>query len=436
MRKKFEEHLAHNFPFIKNKKLLLAISGGIDSVVMFHLFQNTASQISIAHCNFQLRGKESDDDQKFVEELAARHHVRCHVVVFKTEAIAKQIGMSIQMTARELRYHWFTELVEIEHYDYIATAHQADDNVETFFINLLRGTGLDGLVGIPPINDKVIRPLLPFGREEIEAYAKSMKLTWREDSSNASSKYVRNQIRHDILPILKSIRPDFLQSFHKTQSFLQETKEMVEDASAIVYEEAAQEVDDCLEIDLNNLMRLPNYKSYLFHWLKDYGFTDWLAIHELVSGQSGKVIYGDSCRLIKDRAKLILCPNDTDEFAIYHIEKGQQEVKIPLNMTFCKVNDISPVSNSSIFVDEDKLKFPLQIRKWIEGESFQPFGMNGDSKKVSKLLKDIKLSLFEKEAVWLLCSDNQIVWVVGIRADERFKVQDSTKNIVNISVHQ
>jgi tRNA(Ile)-lysidine synthase len=338
------------------------------------------------------------------------------------------------MAARELRYNWFYELLENEAYDFIITAHHADDNLETFFINLSRGTGLEGLAGIPAVNEKVIRPLLLFSRNQIEAYAKDNSILWREDSSNASTKYLRNKIRHHLIPVLKEINPEFLSSFEKTQSYLQEAQQMIEDASILIYQQVAHEDESDIHFDLKKLQQLPNYHSYLHQWLKEFGFSDWTAIYELVESQSGKQVFSNSYSLLKDRNKLILRPNiDKDEVEFF-IEKGQEEVKIPINITLCKVTDISASSNSSIFVDEDKLRFPLQIRKWQQGDFFQPFGMNGQTKKVSKLFKDEKLSLFEKEAVWLLCSNNQIVWIIGIRADERFKIDDATKNIVNITI--
>ena len=424
-----------HFPFLSGKKLLMAVSGGIDSMVMLHLIQQSSFQIAIAHCNFQLRGLESFDDQKFVQDYADRNNIPFYSTVFDTNAFAEDYQVSIQMAARELRYHWFYELLEDEKYDYVVTAHHADDRLETFIINLSRGTGLDGLSGIPAVNDKVVRPLLNFSRYEIEEYAKKNNVLWREDSSNAATKYVRNRIRHDLVPILKEINPEFLSTFQKTQSYLQQAQQMVEDASTLVFQQVANEVDSEIHFDLQKLQQLPNYQSYLYHWLKDYGFSDWTAINDLVESQVGKQVLSASFRLLKDRSNLILSPNAEQLEGDFYIEKGQMEVKIPLKLSLCKVRDISTSSNSSIFVDEDKLSFPLQIRKWREGDSFQPFGMDGQTKKVSKLFKDEKLSLFEKEAVWLLCSNEEIVWVIGIRADERFKIEESTKNIINISLH-
>ncbi len=436
MRKQFQKHLQNYFSFLDGKRILLAVSGGLDSMVMCHLFQQTEFRVGVAHCNFQLRGIESFEDQKFVEDYCSKHQVPFYSTIFDTNAFAEDYQLSIQMAARELRYNWFYELIDEEAFDYVATAHHADDNLETFIINLSRGTGLDGLAGIPAINEKIIRPLLPFGRADIEAYAKENKVLWREDSSNSTTKYLRNKIRQDLIPVLKEINPDFLSTFDKTQSYLREAQQMVEDASILIYQQVAREVESAIHFDLEKLQQLPNYHSYLHQWLREFGFSDWTAIYDFVDSPTGKQVFSKTHRLLKDRNTLILSPIPEQNEATYFIEKDQKDVKVPLIMTLCKVTDISTSSNSSIFVDEDKLTFPLQLRKWQEGDRFHPFGMGGQSKKVSKLLKDEKLSLFDKEAVWLLCSDNQIVWVIGIRADERFKIEDSTKNSIHISVQQ
>lgn len=435
MLEKLQIHLQHNFPLLNGKKLLLATSGGIDSMVLLHLFQRTTYQIAIAHCNFQLRGIESFEDQKFVEDAAVSHQFPIYTKEFDTKSFAEDFKVSIQVAARELRYNWFYELLESENSDFILTAHHADDNLETFLINLSRGSGLDGLTGIPQQNDKVIRPLLIFNRQEIEEYAKENSLQWREDSSNASDKYLRNAIRHDLVPILKKINPNFLAAFQKTQSFLQQSQEMVEDASEMIFQHVANEIGSEIHFDLEKLMQLPNYSSYLYLWLKEFGFSDWDVISDLVESQSGKQVFSKQYRLLKNRDTLILSPLEEISNEEYFIDKNQKEVKIPLNLSFCKVTDIFASSNSSIFVDENKLKFPLQIRKWKKGDLFHPFGMNGKSKKVSKFFKDEKLSLIEKEKMWLLCSDNQIVWIIGARADERFKIETTTTQIVNITTH-
>lgn len=435
MLNKLKKHIDQNFPFLEKSKLLLATSGGIDSMVLIHLFNKLNCSIALAHCNFQLRGLESFGDQNFVQEYANANGIRLFLTQFDTEAFANDYKLSTQIAARELRYNWFYELLETENYDYILTAHHADDNIETFLINLSRGTGLEGLVGIPAQNNKIIRPLLPFTREQIVEYANENNIQWREDSSNASDKYLRNKIRHHLVPLLKDLNPQFMESFQKTQSHLSESQELVEDAAIMVYQQVAREAGETIVFDLNQLKRLSNYKSYLYQWLHEFGFTAWDDIYNLVDSQSGKQIFSPNYRLLKDREQLILSPILLDEeSSTYFIEKDLREINIPLNLVFCKADNISIGSNSVIFVDEDRLVYPLILKKWEEGDSFQPFGMNGKSKKLSKLFKDEKLSLLEKENCWILWSENQIVWAVGIRQDERFRINDSTQNILKIAL--
>lgn len=432
---RLRNHIAHNFPFLQNKKLLLATSGGLDSMVMAHLFNKLEYEVALVHCNFQLRGMESFGDQNFVQEYAEVNEIPIFVTQFDTQAFAKDYKLSTQVAARDLRYNWFYELLDTENYDYILTGHHADDNIETFLINLSRGTGLEGLVGIPGQNDKIIRPLLPFSRQEIAKYANEHEILWREDSSNASDKYLRNKIRHDLVPLFKELNPQFIASFQKTQSFLQESQQMVEDASIMVYQQVAKQEDEEIHFDLNQLKKLPNYKSYLYQWLHEFGFLAWEDVYGLVDAQSGKQVFSTNFRLLKDRDFLILYPINTElEVQEYFIEEDTKKVNIPLNLTFCKVSDISVGSNTAIFVDQNKLEFPLVLRRWEQGDCFQPFGMEGKSKKVSKLFKDEKLSLIEKESVWILWSGETIVWVVGLRQDERFRISDTTQNIIKIQL--
>jgi tRNA(Ile)-lysidine synthetase-like protein len=435
MLQKFQNHLLHNFQFLNGKKILLATSGGKDSMVMVHLFQQLDYKIGIAHCNFQLRGMESFEDQNFVQEYAATNDIPVFITQFDTKAFSEDYKISTQVAARELRYNWFYELLETEKFDYILTAHHADDNLETFLINLSRGTGLEGLTGIPEQNEKVVRPLLAFSQEEMEEYARLNNIQWREDSSNASDKYLRNKIRHHLVPMLKELNPNLLSSFHKTQTHLQEAQIMVEDASIMIYQQVAKQKEDDIYFDLKKLKKLPNYKSYLYQWLKEFEFSAWDDIYDLVESQSGKYIFSPEYRLLKDRDSLILSPiNFENNEEKYFINENQKEVKVPLNLSFCKVADINLTTNSAIFVDADKLQYPLILRRWNEGDSFQPFGMNGKSKKVSKLFKDEKLSLVEKENSWLLCSNDQIVWIIGLRQDERFRIENTTKNRLKIQL--
>ncbi|OHT45811.1 tRNA lysidine(34) synthetase TilS [Flavobacterium tructae] len=432
---KFQNHLAVRFPFLEDKKLFLAVSGGLDSMVLLHLFQQLPFEIAVLHCNFQLRGLESFGDQDFIQKYCDENGISIFSTQFDTEAFAKDYKLSTQIAARELRYNWFYELLETENFDYILTAHHADDNLETFIINLTRGTGLDGLTGIPEQNDKIVRPLLPFSRAEILEYAKQNNILWREDSSNASNKYLRNKIRHDLVPILKEINPNFLNAFQKTQEYLQESQEMVEDASIMIYQQVAKEEGEDIHFDLNQLKKLPNYKSYLYQWLNEFGFVAWNDIYDLVEGQSGKQVFSADFRLLKNRDTLILSPiSELEENEVFEISAGEQDVNFPLKLRLCQVDDITIDSNKAIFVDAEKIRFPLILRKWKEGDVFHPFGMNGKSKKLSKLFKDEKLSLIEKEKIWILCSDNQIVWVIGIRQDERFKIENTTNEIIKIEL--
>lgn len=435
MHEKLKKHLNYKFPFLSESKLLLATSGGLDSMVMAHLFQQLNYNFALAHCNFQLRGLESFGDQQFVQQFAEVNSIPLFVTQFDTLAFANDYKLSTQVAARDLRYNWFYELLEKENYDYILTAHHADDNLETFLINLSRGTGLEGLVGIPEQNDKIIRPLLLFSRDEIANYAQENTITWREDSSNASDKYLRNKIRHHLAPLLKELNPQFLESFGKTQSYLQQSSEMAEDAAVMVYQQVAKQEGDEIHFDLNQLLKLPNYKSYLYYWLREFGFTAWEDVYDLVKSQSGKQVFSAEYRLLKDREFLILIPiYMEDENQEYLIKSIEEEVKIPLKISFCKVDDISIGLNGSIFVDENKIQFPLVLRHWREGDSFQPFGMGGKSKKLSKLFKDEKLSLIEKENIWILLSNNAIVWVVGLRQDERFRIDKNTTQILKIQI--
>jgi tRNA(Ile)-lysidine synthase len=334
-----------------------------------------------------------------------------------------------------LRYNWFYELLEKAPFDYILTAHHANDNLETFFIHLLRGTGLDGLVGIPVQNDKIIRPLLTFSRDEIFSFATEHKICWREDSSNSSDKYLRNKIRHDLIPLLMEMNSNFLTTFDKTQSHLQESKELVEEASSLFYDKVATRIGEEIHFDLIQLKTRLNYNAYLYQWLNKYGFTAWEDIYDLVDSQSGKQVFSAKFRVVKDRDRLIVSlRNQKDANEEYIINETQKEVNLPLKMAFSTPKGLLISKNTAIFVDEDKLQYPLVLRRWKQGDVFQPYGMGGRSKKVSKFFKDEKMSLLEKENCWILCSNNQLVWIVGIRQDERFKIEPTTKNKLQIAL--
>jgi tRNA(Ile)-lysidine synthase len=323
--------------------------------------------------------------------------------------------------------------LEKENFDFVLTAHHLDDQLETFLINFSRGTGLEGLTGIPSQNDKIIRPLLVFSREEIENFANENNISWREDSSNSSDKYLRNKIRHQIVPILKELNPSFLDSFQKTIQNLNQAQSLVDDASRIVYRKVVKEDENQKIIDLNELLQLSNYQAYLYQWLSPFGFSAWQDIYDLAKAQSGKQIFSEHFRLVKHRETLLLESKAVKNEEEYTIADNQSELNFPLKLRFNSVSNISISDSKTIFVDAVALKFPLKLRKWQEGDYFYPFGMSG-KKKLSKFFKDEKFSLIEKENSWLLCSENQIVWLVGKRLDNRFKVTENSQTIIKIQL--
>ncbi|AWH85984.1 tRNA lysidine(34) synthetase TilS [Flavobacterium album] len=435
MLSKFRDHLNNNLSFLKEKKLLLAVSGGLDSMVLTDLLQQLNYDVSIAHCNFNLRGKESDGDEDFIINYAKENSFHYFVTHFNTELFASDNKLSIQVAARKLRYLWFDELLQENNLDYLLTAHHLDDSLETFLINLTRGTGLEGLTGIPQQNGKIIRPLLPFTRDEILVYAKENNIRWREDSSNASDKYLRNKLRHDVVPVLKQLNPAFADSFRQTLENLQQAQSLVEDASVLIYKQVVSEKENQKHFNIEQLKRLPNYKAYLYQWLSPFGFTAWEDIYALVDSQSGKYILSGNFRLLKDRETLILEPSSNGNNLSFEITEGQQYPEAPIKLSLAIAQTINKnATKKTIFVDNELIKYPLILRKWQEGDYFCPVGMNGQKKKVSKFFKDEKFSLSEKESALLLCSGENIIWVVGHRADERFKATKTTNTILKIEV--
>jgi tRNA(Ile)-lysidine synthase len=429
----FKNHLEEHFPKIFTSRILLAISGGVDSVVLAHLCKDINLDFSLAHCNFQLRGEESDGDEDFVVALADALEVQVFIEDFETEAYAREKKISVQMAARDLRYNWFRELRETIQYDYIFTAHHANDNLETVLINLVRGTGLEGLTGIPEENDFVIRPLLSFSRAEIEDYAHNAALKWREDSSNDSTKYLRNKIRKEVVPKLVELNPQLLESFNKTVNHLLHSSVLIEDYISTLFPRIAKEEDFGYSFKINLLKTIPNLKAVLYELFRSFGFTEWNDVYDLLDAQPGKIVYSKTHRLIKDRENLLLTTLPPKNDMIYHIQQDEEVVMLSIGtFHFEEVKNIEGEDRNGIFLDPEKLEFPLTIRRWQTGDHFYPFGMEG-KKKLSKFFKDEKLSLPEKENCWLLCSNNKIVWVIGYRADQRFAVADTTKKILRLT---
>ncbi|MTG98119.1 tRNA lysidine(34) synthetase TilS [Myroides sp. BIT-d1] len=433
----FKQHFKERFDYLNNKQLLIAVSGGIDSVVLCYLCKMCEIPFTMAHCNFHLRAEDSIEDQVFVEHLAKRLGVDVLVKEFDTETYANNNKVSIQIAARELRYNWFESLVVEGKYDYLLTAHHLDDSIETFLINFSRGTGVEGLLGIPEVNAYIVRPLLIFTRDEINQFALEHNIQWREDYTNAQTKYLRNKFRKLVVPILKEINPQFSNSFLDTISNLSDTNQLAKDAIDFAFSRVARYQEDGSIIFLiDEIKKLSSPKAYLYEMLKPFGFTAWKDIIHLLEAKSGKVIYAKEYILLKDRSVFVLQKRtelEKNKEQIYYLEKGE-ELKYPIQIKTLPYNGGDLVVDSNtILVDEAMLKFPLVIRKFVEGDRFIPFGMKG-TKKVSKYFKDEKFNQFEKENTWLLCSENEIVWIIGSRMDERFKIKSTTTNIIKIQI--
>ncbi|NQX99785.1 MAG: tRNA lysidine(34) synthetase TilS [Flavobacteriaceae bacterium] len=434
MFEEFKAHVNSQFPFLAEGKLLIAVSGGIDSVVLSHLIAKMKLDFALCHCNFQLRGQESEDDETFVKTLASEMGVPFFTTRFNTKTYADKQQLSIQVAARNLRYQWFYELLEHHCYDYVLTGHNTNDNLETFLMNLSRGTGLDGLTGIPPINKQSVRPLLNFSRDDITMFAIKNGIVWREDRSNATIKYIRNKVRHKILPVLKEINPHILETFKNTLENLNESQDLIRDRIADITAKIMSIENDIMKFDIRKLNTLSNKKAYLYQALHEYGFTEWSNVEHLLNTQSGKQLFSKKYRLLKDRQFLILTPinKDTQPLTSTRIDEETSVISEPIHLELYETDLENTQDKNSIIVDRDLLKYPLFIRKWRHGDYICPTGMNG-KKKLSQLFKDRKLSLIEKERIWLLTDvEDTIVWVVGMRQDHRFiyKSEKTTRKMM------
>jgi tRNA(Ile)-lysidine synthase len=433
MLQELSNNILNNFPFLKDKKLVIAISGGIDSVVLTQLLSVLNFDITLAHCNFNLRNTASDLDAIFVEELAKKLNIHCFTTSFATEKIAKENKESTQITARKLRYTWFQEIIETHNFDYILTGHHADDNLETFLINLTRGSGLDGFTGIPEINGNIVRPLLRFSRAEISAYAIENKIAWREDQSNASIKYIRNKIRHKILPVLKEINPSLLDTFSKTVAHLKESTQIINDRIEDVIRQVVIKEQGVTKFRVAKIQQLSDPKAYVYPLFKAYNFTEFKDIYNLLSAQSGKQVFSKTHVLLKDRDFLILSKRENlsehqkAQEVTFYISENASEITAPVHLTLEEVTEQSIQNKNTIYVSKVSLKFPLIVRKWKNGDYFHPTGMLG-KKKLSKYFKDEKLSLLEKNNTWLLCNNNDaVIWIINRRQDSRFKVKSDSE---------
>jgi len=427
----FKNHIDNHFPELLHNKFLLACSGGLDSVVLAHLCSHCELDFSLAHCNFKLRGEESDEDEKFVRELARKLGKSLFVKDFETLDYARDKKVSVQMAARDLRYEWFNGLMLQNNIKTLVTAHHADDNLETFMINLSRGTGIKGLTGIPSRTRNIARPLLPFTRKQILKFANSSKLAWREDQSNAETKYLRNKIRHDIVPLLKELHPTFITNFMETQEFLKQISEIADNHISQLKKDIFKEDGEVFRIKIESLRALEPLEAYLHALFSAYGFTEWEDLQHLLSAMSGKEVHSRTHRLVKDRDFLLLANIADNVQKEFQITIEDTEIQLPIGLSISSVHSIEEVGHNVLYLDKETLKYPLTLRKWQKGDYFYPLGMKG-RKKLSKYFKDEKVDVIAKEKQWLLCSGNDIIWVVGKRADDRYKITNNTNKILKI----
>jgi len=418
-----------------SERCLLALSGGIDSMVLAHLMLESRLPFGIAHCNFQLRGAESDGDAAFVRDWAARNDVLYLEQSFDTESFAQENKLSIQMAARELRYRWFEEMRVENNFQHIVTAHHLNDSIETVLLNFVRGTGIDGLTGMAAQNGFIIRPLLFAARTEIEQYAAAKEITWREDRSNASDDYARNFVRHHIVPQYEQLNPEFLPVAARNMQRLQEQ------ADNLAFFTEFYIGDDPNRISKERVKKLPAPARFLHDWLKQYGFTPeqarQIALNIGTVGMEWSTESGH--RLLSDREMLLLSMPDSGAQEVIRVMDDNLMVTLPdrkrLFFTYTADNQDFPNGKDAVLVDVSKLKFPLTLRHWQPGDQFQPFGMGGKSQKLQDFFTNLKISRFDKAQIWVLeNSDGALIWVLGYRPDERFKITPNTVKSLKINL--
>lgn len=410
------------------KTYLLAISGGSDSVCLFHVLKSLGINFQIAHCNFNLRGEESDGDEEFVRSLSKDYTLSGYFTSFQTTSFAKENKLSIQEAARKLRYNWFDELRIQNNIDYIITAHHQDDLIETILINLTRGTGLSGLKGIPIQTGKVIRPMLHATKGDVNSYISDLNINYRQDSSNDSLKYSRNYLRHKIIPALENVHQNAKKGVLSTMQNI---------SSADEYLKEKLKEDTARYVQLGGVIRVKevnNLSSYFIYTvLTQYGFSKSQTDSIIKSSQKGAVFYSKDYSLIKDEGELLIKKIQEPIIRSYTFDKVGG-YKAPIDIGFEKL----PIDKSQIvfkegiaWIDADKVKFPFVLRKWKEGDVFQPLGMKG-KKKLSDFFTDLKLNSFEKDDIWVLESEGKICWVVGKRLDESIKITSTTTKVIKV----
>jgi tRNA(Ile)-lysidine synthase len=440
---RFTKHIKNKHLFEKSQKLLLAISGGADSVALAHLLKQAGFNFELAHCNFKLRGDDSDADEKFCIALAKQLSVNIYVERFDTQKYANDRKLSTQMAARELRYNWFEKLIIEKKFDFLITAHHANDTIETVLINLLRGTGIKGLVGIPEKNGKTIRPLLIFTREEINTYIKQNKIKFRVDKSNLEDKYERNFLRLNIIPKLKKLNASIETTFINNSFILKEESEIINDFLTNKKQQLLKKEHDFYFITKSKLKNEKYRSAILYFILNPFGYSSNqvknILEHLVKDNLVGKNFISKTHRLSIDRVEIIIRAISEKKQTWFKIEDISQ-LKNNAKLKLERINDVESIppnylpKKNELIIDKKQLIFPLLIRPKLSGDKFKPFGMKG-FKLVSDFFKDIKMNVFEKESCTLLLNGNgEIIWVIGYRSDERYRVNKLSKTILKLSV--
>lgn len=440
MQEKFEAFVREQKLFDKNDRVLVALSGGVDSVVLATLMLRSGYTFSVAHCNFHLRGEESNRDERFVRSWAEKNKIKLFVSEFDTYEYMQQKGISLEMAARELRYSMFNNLMTAQGFSLLATAHHADDSAETFFINLLRGTGIAGLHGILPKHDNIVRPLLFATRKDIFDFAKANNIPFVEDSTNEDIQFLRNKIRHRLFPLLKDLCPNFDTVIKKDIDRLRETEIVFRSVIERLRADIIEKESNICKINIDRLKKLHPIRILLYELLSEYGFNETDSNNVLASldKESGKQFFSKTHRLLKDRNYLFITPLNADQHQErYLLNESQNMVNYPMHLIIETLEDLTFVNiskdrNIAMF-DKDMLQFPLVLRHWKQGDAFVPFGMR-KSKKLSDFFTSEKYSLIDKQQQWLLCSGDDIIWIVGRRTDNRYRISEKTKTILRIEI--
>lgn len=424
-----------------SQKVLLAVSGGMDSVVMCDLFSKAKLNFAIAHCNFGLRGEESNEDEMFVKKLSIKYKVPFYVTTFQTTDFAENEKISTQMAARILRYEWFEKIRTQHQFDYIATAHHQNDVLETVLLNLTKGTGIAGLHGIRVKNGHIIRPVLFAEKESIFDYVVENQIIWREDSSNESNKYQRNLIRNEVVPLLKQINPNLENTIQQTVERITAVEDIFEQEMEMLKKQITWSDSQAIYVNYKAIQTLSQPVIKLAELLKPYNFSYQQSqdIFEAFDKEAGKMFLTPTHTLVKDRTELVITPKNLQAFTSKTIEKNNVVVEFGDRMLnigeFTEIEEdfVVPTAKKVACLDADKIRFPLQLRKWKEGDWFCPLGMN-KKKLISDFLIDQKVPLNLKKDVYLLTSNGSIVWVIGFRIDDRFKVTEKTAKICLMEV--